>query len=103
MALTDILEAEAVDRLRAKDIRKGKWKVFEPAQPVVTAYGPRAPTYTEALGDGTDESITLDRLQRQYRPSAAVLAWVNAYISGASVEGPRQEATDFWLKRPGQM
>ena len=103
MTLTDILEAEAVDRLRAKDIRKGKWRVFEPAQPVVTAYGPRAPTYTEALGDGTDASITLDRLQRQYRPSAAVLAWVNAYISGASVEGPRQEATDFWLKRPGQM
>ncbi|CAE7354823.1 HERC4 [Symbiodinium microadriaticum] len=102
LTLPDILEAEDTDRRRARDLRKGRWGAYEPAQPVAIAYGPRAPTYTEALGDATDETITLDRLQRQYRPSAAVLEWVNAYISGASVEGPRQEATDFWLKRPSQ-
>ena len=100
LELPEILEAEAHDRRQKQALRKGAWHAYEPAEPACVAYGPRLPTYTEALGDALDEDISLSRLQRQYRPSASTVQWVQNYIDGASHEGHRDDATDFWLRRP---
>ena len=88
----EVQDAEAEDRRRQK--------ADAPAEPAVRMHGPRLPTYGEALGDLTDDSVTPGRLQRQYRPSVQTLRWVQDFIDGASTEGCRNEATEFWLSRP---
>ncbi|OLQ10148.1 LINE-1 retrotransposable element ORF2 protein [Symbiodinium microadriaticum] len=40
----------------------------------------------QALGDLSDDTITLDRIQRQFRPSVQIVRWVTDYVSGASKE-----------------
>ena len=100
LSLPDVVEAERWDKQQLKKLKAGSWQAYHAAAPAQVALGPRTPTYTEVFGDLTDESITLDRLQRQFRPSAAIVHWVTRYVQGASKEGSRGETTDFWLLRP---
>ena len=95
-----MVETERTDKQRQKAIRKGSWQAFAAAPPATCVSGPRAPLFSEALGDCQDETVTLGRLQRQYRPTPAVVRWVTDYIDSASKEGSREETTEFWLIRP---
>ena len=100
MDMAEVLEVESQDRKIKQALKKGTWQAYEPAEPACVALGPCLPLYAEALGDTSDEDIALSRLQRQYRPPAAIVQWVRSFIDGASIEGPREDATDFWLRRP---
>ena len=77
-----MVEAEREDKLRQRKLKKGAWNVFAAACAATEALGPRAPTVTEGLGDVQDETITIDRQQRQYRLTPATVAWVAAYLDG---------------------
>ena len=101
MPLAAILEAEDYDRTQRRKLRHGSWQAFIAAAPALVAFGPRAPIFSEALGALDDDTVTIGRLQRQYRPSASTLRWVMSYIEGASKEGSRAGTAEFWLHRPG--
>ncbi|CAE7504859.1 unnamed protein product [Symbiodinium sp. CCMP2592] len=100
LTLGEVHEAEAEDKAQEKARRRGAWQAHVAARPPLTFFGPRAPTAAEAL-DGLDEDeLTMHRLQTVFRPSPAVLSWIQGTCERKSTEGPRSGTQEFWLRRP---
>ena len=97
LSVPEISEAESADVAAQRKLRQGHWGAYSAAQPVLPSFGPRHPIYAEVVGD---EDLDLARLSRIYRPSPTVVDWVMKHIAGASVEGARESAQEFWLQRP---
>ncbi|CAE7629604.1 unnamed protein product [Symbiodinium sp. CCMP2456] len=97
MDLPTIRLAEQEDSRRRKALRGGHWQAFVSTTPVSQAFGPRAPVYSDIFLGLSEDEIPVSRLGF-YRPSPVTLQWILDYIEGASVEGPRQSATSFWLR-----
>ena len=100
LSVAQVHECEAEEKHRLKLVRRGNWEAFQAAPPPLLFYFPRLPTYSEVFADGTDEDVSLSLLGHKFRPDSATLAWVQSWIQGASREGPRADAGEFWLQRP---
>ena len=100
MSLLEVREAELEGKARNKRIRNGSWTSFRAAAPSLPAFGPRLPTYQEATADLDEQDLFLGRMARLFRPSSAVLQWVDITCQRHAPEGPRGDNEDFWLRRP---
>ena len=100
MTLTQIRTAEAQETQLRKRLKKGHWQDFVATAPAQVTYGPRLPTRADVLLGVPEDDITLDLLQRTYRPAPAVLTWLHEYLDAASHEGPRTSTASFWLLVP---
>ena len=88
-----IVQVEAAGKRTAKAVRSGCWRTFEARPPPTIApytFGPLLPTAAESLlGLSEGEHLLLSDLRPRFEPSAAVTTWIEEYIAGKSVEGPR--------------
>ncbi|CAE7621754.1 unnamed protein product [Symbiodinium sp. CCMP2456] len=100
LAVADVRELEQESKARKMRIRKGAWQLFTAATPACAAQGPQQPTADEALAGLEESEITIARLSKLYRPTAAVADWVEGTCTRRTPEGPRAETVDFWLRRP---
>ena len=100
MTLTQIRHAEAQETQLRKRLKKGHWQDFVATAPAQVTYGPRQPTRADVLLGVPEDDISLDLLQRTYRPAPAVLTWLHEYFDAASHEGPRASTASFWLLVP---
>ena len=97
MPLQDILEAELLDKQQAKAVKKTQRSKFC-VRPTTWAYGPFDKPVEEPL---LDEETSLSALASKFRPCTADIAWVEAYESQHTVEGPRAHTRSWWLQLPG--
>ncbi|CAE7757055.1 unnamed protein product, partial [Symbiodinium sp. CCMP2456] len=90
----EVKEAEAEAKSHATRLKKGIWQEYLPPRAAIPAYGPPLPTKDErAVGrDEEDEEVFLSELRPTYSPSTAIRQWLEAYVGGASKEGPRMTA-----------
>ncbi|CAE7245588.1 unnamed protein product [Symbiodinium sp. CCMP2592] len=94
-----VTDIEREDKAWRRAVRKGHWKRFTAARPVLPVQGPRLPLYADRFLDLPDEEVTLD-LFRSYRPSPDSVRLVLDITESVSVEGPRVSGLDFWLRTP---
>ena len=100
LPLTAVREIEDASKARANKLRQGKWQAFTAAAPATVTLGPRLPTYLEATSALSEQELTLGRIRQLYRPTPAILEWVETTCERYLPEGPRAEPTDFWTRRP---
>ena len=100
LSVEEIVSAEAADKQLARKVKAGRWNEYRAALPPLPAYGPRMPTYTEAVAGLSEDELLLSRVQQLYRPHPDTVRWIHEYLDAASTEGPREAATDFWIARP---
>ena len=100
LTVAELRSVEAADKARSRKIAKGQWTAFLAAAPASIAFGPRLPLYSEAIAGLTEAELTVERLQRLYRPSPSVLHWITQHVDAASHEEDRHTSLDFWLSRP---
>ena len=100
LTVSEVREAEATDRARDKARRRGDWQAHVSTRPPLAFFGPRLPSYAEALSGLDEAEITLGRIQTLYRPSKQVQEWVQGTLDRHSTEGPRAGTNEFWVQRP---
>ncbi|CAE7242238.1 unnamed protein product, partial [Symbiodinium necroappetens] len=100
LSVEEIVSAEATDKQLARKVKAGRWNEYRAALPPLPAYGPRMPTYTEAVTGLSEDELLLSRVKQLYRPHPDTVRWIHEYLDAASTEGPREAATDFWIARP---
>ena len=100
LTVSEVREAEATDRARDKARRRGDWQAHVSTRPPLAFYGPRLPSYEDALSGLDEAEITLGRIQTLYRPSKQVQEWVQGTLDRHSTEGPRAGTNEFWVQRP---
>ena len=103
MTIAQIRAAEAQETHLKKKLKKGHWQAYVATAPAQATYGPRRPTRADVLLGVPEDDITLDLLQRTYRPTPAVLTWLHEYFEAASQEGPRTSTAGFWLLPPAAL
>ncbi|CAE7717956.1 abcF4 [Symbiodinium sp. CCMP2592] len=103
LTMAEIKEVEAADRAIGAKIKRGHWQSYRATLPPVPWYGPRAPTYSEATAGLEEGDLDLHRIAQLYRPHPRDVDWMSSYCGEVTVEGPRKQATDFWLTRPSAL
>ena len=94
----EVRAVELPAKLIEQGLRRGAWSTHEPVAPALTYVGPLLPTQHDRLRDA-DDTWNISELCKGHVPRVAVLAWIDAHISGRSVEGSRDTASEFWHRR----
>ena len=97
MSLSDIREAEAADKARARMLRKGDWQLYAAAPPAIPACGPPQPTRAE-LRSLLQEDMPLSLLADPPQDPALV-TWVRSEASFTTKEPTRTGTSSFWHDR----
>ncbi|CAE7380505.1 unnamed protein product, partial [Symbiodinium sp. CCMP2456] len=100
LALDQVHEAEAADKHRKRQLRRGQWRHAQTALPAQPWYGPRLPDYADRTTGLTEDDFTLAIIQQAYHPKPEHLEQIRAFLAAASREGPRQGSQEFWFSRP---
>ncbi|CAE7470207.1 unnamed protein product [Symbiodinium sp. CCMP2592] len=104
LSIEDVRRLEAPDKQRQKLIAAGRWQAFQALpgpRPAPVTFGPRLPTAAERRPDNyLSEDVDLASLVVRFEPRESDIAWVDRHIASASVEGVRESACRFWLKKP---
>ena len=94
----EIFEAEALDKQKARTVRRGGWQQFQITARAVDGAGPHNITCSDVDSCPDDFSITV--LGRVFRPDGCVLDWIDSFLEASSSTAPRQNTSDWWCRRP---
>ncbi|CAE7858340.1 hypothetical protein AK812_SmicGene10636 [Symbiodinium microadriaticum] len=99
----EVYDNEASEAKQRRAVKQGRWQQYSAAAPPLDFYGPRLPTYAEALEGLEEEDISLARLGSLFFPDPEHVIWIEESLSRESTEGARASAAEFWMQRPIQV
>ena len=102
LTLPEVRELEKPEVAQAKKVAQGSWRAYTGHSQRTLMYGPPLPTFEERCLDLDfyAEDVPLYLLGQVYRPTVATATWIQLYVEGRSVEGPRATSKRYWHMHP---